>query len=204
MVQAEFAGTSDQINWLQLDWAIDNAVTSGTASYIAQLYNFATSSYPSSGDGYMTTSLGTSDFLQTQTITSNPTNFRNTTNSWKLLVTATNTTEAQFDLKIDLAVLTSQFTNYAINLQEQWLNVNATNVRQDLCIKTGTMGSEPLLVQVFHGGSWMNLMTLAPNYFNNVSLAPYIDSTTSHNPFHRKQRRSRPHARQLGKLTLST
>ena len=69
-------------------------------------------------------------------------------------------------------------TNYALNLQEQWTNVNATNLRQDLCIKTGTMGAEPLLVQVLHGGIWQNLMTLTPNYFNNVSLAPYIDSTT--------------------------
>ena len=66
--------------------------------------------------------------------------------------------------------------SYAINLEEQWLNVNATNLRQDLCIKTGTMGSEPLIVQVLHVGSWENLMTLVPNYFNNVSLAPYISS----------------------------
>ncbi len=66
--------------------------------------------------------------------------------------------------------------SYAINLEEQWLNVNATNLRQDLCVKTGTMGSEPLIVQVLHGGSWKNLMTLIPNYFNNVSLASYIDS----------------------------
>ena len=68
--------------------------------------------------------------------------------------------------------------NYALNLQEQWVNVNATNLRQDLCIKTGTMGAETLLVQVFHGGLWKNLTTLIPNSFNNVSLAPYIDSTT--------------------------
>ncbi len=175
-VQAEFAGTSDQINWLQLDWAIDSAVTSGTANYVAQLYNFATSSYPSSGDGYMTTSIGTSDFLQTQTITANPTTFRNSTNTWKFMLTAVNTTAEQFDLKVDLAKYTSTFTNYAVNLQEQWLSVNATNVRQDLCIKTGAMGSEPLLVQVLHGGSWLNLMSLVPNYFNNVSLAPFIDS----------------------------
>ena len=94
------------------------------------------------------------------------------------MVTATNTTAAQFDLKIDLAVLTSQFTNYAVNLQEQWLTVNATNLRQDLCIKTGATGSEPLIVQVLQGGSWSNLMTLVPNYFNNVSLASFIDSSS--------------------------
>jgi len=40
------------------------------------------------------------------------------------------------------------------------------------------MGTEPLLVQVLHGGSWQNILTLSPNFFNNVSLAPYIDSST--------------------------
>ncbi len=179
MAQAELTGTSNQYNWQQLVWAIDSAVTTGTASYTAQLYNFASSSYPSSGDGYISSaSLGTTDSLQTSTITSNPTNFRNNTNGWKLLLTASNTTSAQFNLKIDLAILTSQFSNYAINLQEQWLNVNATNLRQDLCIKTGAMGSEPLIVQVLYGGSWQNLMTLIPNYFNNASLVPFIDSST--------------------------
>jgi hypothetical protein len=178
MAQAELTGTSDAINWQQLAWTVDSATTVGTAGYALQMYNFAASQYSASGDGYLNaTSLGTSDFLQTQTITANPTNFRNNTNSWKLMLTAVNTTAEQFNLKIDLVQYTPQFTNYAVNLQEQWLSVNASNVRQDLCIKTGAMGSEPLLVQVLHGGSWLNLMALAPNYFNNVSLAPYIDST---------------------------
>ena len=38
--------------------------------------------------------------------------------------------------------------------------------------------AEPLVVQVLHSGSWVNLMTLAPNFFNNVTLIPYIDSST--------------------------
>ena len=38
-------------------------------------------------------------------------------------------------------------------------------------------GTESLLVQVWHSGIWQNLTTLAPNCFNNVSLAQYIDST---------------------------
>ena len=32
-------------------------------------------------------------------------------------------------------------------------------------------------MQILHSGAWQNLTTLIPNYFNNVSLAPYIDST---------------------------
>ena len=70
-------------------------------------------------------------------------------------------------------------TTYALNLEEQWTNINATNLRQELCVKTGfSFATEPLLVQIFYGGNWQNLMTLIPSYFNNVSLAPYIDSST--------------------------
>ncbi len=68
---------------------------------------------------------------------------------------------------------------YRLDIEEQWINVNASNVRQDLCIKTGSFsGSEPLVVQVWHGGSWANLMTLAPSSSNNATLRPYIDSST--------------------------
>ncbi len=178
--QAEFTGTSDLINWQNLTWSVDSAVTAGTAICTLQFYNFAlgtSGQYSTSGDGYNSVSLNTIDNTQTQTINMNPTNFRNSTSYWKLMVTAVNTTAAQFDLKIDMANFTSQFTNYAATLQEQWLNVNATNVRQDLCIKTGTMGSEPLIVQILHEGSWQNLLTLLPNFFNNVSLVQYIDSS---------------------------
>jgi hypothetical protein len=176
--EAEFTAPSDSINWQQLTWAVDSAVSAGTANCTMQLYNFGSSQYPNSGEGYMNTTLTTTDALQTQNITINPTNYRNATTYWKLKIFATNTSAAQFDLKLDLAQFTSRFTNYALNLQEQWLTVNASNVRQDLCIKTGSMGTEPLLVQVYSGGVWKNLMTLSANYFNNVSLAPYIDSST--------------------------
>jgi len=179
--QAEFTGASDLINWQQLTWAVDSAVTAGTANCDLQLYNFAagpSGQYSSSGDGYNTISLNTNDQLLTQVISSNPTNFRNSTGYWKLMLTAVNTTAAQFDLKLDLANFTSQFTNYAVNLQEQWVNVNATNIYQDLCIKTGTMGSESLLVQVLHDGTWQTLLSLLPNFCNNASLVQYIDSST--------------------------
>jgi hypothetical protein len=175
--QAEFAGTSDSINWQQLTWAVDSAVTAGTANYTLQLYNYTANQYPLSGDGYLSTALNTTGSLQNQTITANPTNYRNSTTGWKLLVTAQNISAAQFDLKIDMVRFTSQFTNYALDLREQWLTVNTSYVRQDLCIKTGALGAEPLLVQVLHGGQWVTLDTLKPNFFNNISVTQYIGSS---------------------------
>ena len=67
--------------------------------------------------------------------------------------------------------------NYALDLEEQWVNVNFTNTRQDLCIRTGSLGAEPLKVDVWYGGSWHNVLTLVSGW-NNVSLTPYIDSST--------------------------
>ena len=176
--QAEFNGVSDTMNWLQLTWTTVTSTTAGQVNLSLKLYNATAGAYPASGDGNIDSVITTSDSAQTQTITSNPVSYRNATTGWKLLVTAQNASAEQFDLKIDLAQLTTKFTNYAVNLQEQFLNVNASNPRQDLCIKTGSFSNEALIVQVLHGGQWVNLMTLQPNYFNNVTLIPYIDSIT--------------------------
>jgi hypothetical protein len=176
---AEFSGTSNTDTWNNLLWAIDASATSAGANITYQLYNYATSSYTTIGDGYQTDILSTNDNTKTQTITTNWQNFRNSTSGWKLKINATQTSTTQFDLKLDLAKFSPNENNYAVAVEEQWLTVNASNVRQDLCIKTGNFSmAEPLVVQVFHGGSWVNLMTLAPNFFNNVTLIPYIDSTT--------------------------
>lgn len=175
--QAEFNGISDTMNWQQLTWTTITSVTAGTANLTLKLYNATAGTYPIGGDGYINSLITTSDSTQTQIVTSNPLSFRNASTGWKLLIFAQNASSAQFDLKIDLVQLTTRFTNYAINLQEQFLIVNASNPRQDLCIKTGSFSNEALIVQVLREGEWVNLMTLQPNFFNNITLIPYIDST---------------------------
>lgn len=177
--QVEFTTNSAvAFPWNFLTWTVDSSASTSGVSATMQLYNSATGQYPASGDGFMTASLGTSDSTKLQTIVTSPANFLNSSGYWKVNVTAVKSGSSPFDLNLDLVQYSPDVANYAINLQERWLNINATNLRQDLCIKTGTMGTEPLMVQVFHAGTWKNLMTLAPSYFNNVSLAPYINSTT--------------------------
>jgi hypothetical protein len=175
--QVEFTTNSAiPFPWNFLKWTVDSSASTSGVSATIQLYNSATGQYPISGDGFMTTSLGTSDSTKIQTISISPANFLNSSGYWKVNVTAVKSGWSPFDLNLDLVQYSPDVANYALNLQEQWLNINATNLRQDLCIKTGTMGTESLKVQIFHAGTWKNLMTLAPNYFNNVSLAPYINS----------------------------
>ena len=175
--QVEFTGTSNTpLPWTDLVWLIDASASTSNVAATLQLYNWNSDTYSPSGDGYMTATLGTADSLSTQTITANMANFLSGSKNWKILVTATKVTTTPFDLNFDSAQYTPEIPNYALDLHEQWLTVDATYLRQDLCIKTGALAAEPLIVQVWHSGAWTNLMTLAPNYFNNASLTPYIDS----------------------------
>ena len=179
IAQVELVGNSSvPFPWNRLGWTTDSSASTSGVTATFQLYNSATSQYPVSGDGKMVATLGPGDSTQTQTIITNPTNYVNSSGYWKVNVTAIKATSTPFDLNLDFVEYNPDGPNYAINLQEQWLNVNGSNLRQDLCIKTGTMSTEPLIVQILYNGSWQNLMTLAPNNFNNASLVPYIDSTT--------------------------
>jgi hypothetical protein len=64
-------------------------------------------------------------------------------------------------------------------MEEQWTNLNFTALHPTLCIKTGSLGSENLAVDVWHAGSWNTVITgLASNAWNNVSVAQYVDSST--------------------------
>ncbi|MGB9915056.1 MAG: hypothetical protein ACPLIG_02985 [Candidatus Bathyarchaeales archaeon] len=178
--EVEFTGIADTQNWTQLTWTVDARSTTSDVNLTLQLYNFATGQYSTSGEGFMTDTVGnTTDLLKTQTITVNPTDFRNSSGYWKIKITAVKSTSTPFYMKFDLVRFSPYVTNYALELEEQWANVNATNPRYDLCIKTGTLGSEPLKVEVRSGSSWVPIINaLQPNIWNNVSVTQYISSPT--------------------------
>jgi hypothetical protein len=71
-------------------------------------------------------------------------------------------------------------TSYQLDLEEQWTNVNFTNPDQDLCIKAAPASGENLMVDVWNSGSWVNVASLngLVNGWKNVSVAPYISSST--------------------------
>jgi hypothetical protein len=175
--EVEFTGTANTQNWIQLTWALDSSASTSDVSVTYQLYNYQTGQYSTSGDGYMADTVGTSDSTKTQTITANLTDFRDGAGNWKLKFKAVKSTSTQFDMNIDLARYSPEVPNYALDIEEQWTNVDYTNPRQDLCIKTGTLGSENLMVDVWQGGAWHTLTSLV-NGWNNVSVTLYIDSPT--------------------------
>jgi len=104
-IEVEFTGSSDTLDWTQLDWVVDSAWTTPSVTVTLQLYNYNLEQYPISGDGYISyTSSATSntDETKSQTITTNPTHFRDGSGNWKIKVKGIKSTATQFDFEGDL------------------------------------------------------------------------------------------------------
>jgi len=118
--EVEFTGSSNTGTWNQLVWSIDSAWTTGSVSVTLQLYNYTLGNYPTSGNGYISyTSSATAntDETKNQTITQNPTQFRNATGYWKMKVRGVKTTTASFDFKADwIEFKPSTLGNYQLDL----------------------------------------------------------------------------------------
>lgn len=68
--------------------------------------------------------------------------------------------------------------NYELDLEAQWNSANCTQTNEYLCIRTGTLGAEALNVDVWTGGSWVNIITgLVADSWNNVSVSSFLASS---------------------------
>jgi hypothetical protein len=113
MVEVEFTGSSNTDDWTQLNWVVDSAWTTPSVTVTLQLYDFNLGQYPTSGDGYVSyTSSATSntDETKSQTISTNPTHFRDGSGNWKIKVKGIKSTTTQFDFKADLIKLEVTYT----------------------------------------------------------------------------------------------
>lgn len=102
--EVEFTGSSNTGSWTQLVWTVDLAWTTGSVSVTIQVYNYTSSGYPASGNGYnsyASSATANTDEARTQTITTNPASFRDGPGNWKIKVKGVKTTTAQFDFKAD-------------------------------------------------------------------------------------------------------
>jgi hypothetical protein len=117
-VEVEFTGSSNTLDWTQLDWVVDSAWTTPSVTVTLQLYNYNLGQYPTSGDGCISyTSIATSntDETKSQTITTNPTNFRDGSGNWKIKVKGIKSTATQFDFKGDLIKFEATYTLPPVN-----------------------------------------------------------------------------------------
>lgn len=75
----------------------------------------------------------------------------------------------------------SPSTNYELDLEIEWTNVNYTRPSETLCIKAGAFsGSEALQVRIWNStdSSWDPIMYLAANQWNNVSVTSHLTEST--------------------------
>jgi hypothetical protein len=173
--QVQFYGSSDLSSWSNVTWTVDSGFSINGVNATFQLFNYQTGAYPTSGNGFNNTIIGTANSTVTQLIASNPTYFRNSTGYWNLEVTATAST--QFNWNVDLVQFQTLSVNYNLTLEEQWNNVNYTSAQ--LCIKTGSLAAEALAVDVWNGNAWINVLTsLNANSWNNVTVSSYLQLST--------------------------
>jgi hypothetical protein len=145
------------------------------------LWNYQTGQYPTSGNGYVTDTIGTGGKTETQTITANPTDFRDTSGNWKLKVKYVKATSSSLDCKIDLIEYKVGADNFELELQEQWTNADYDQAYEELCVYTGPLSSENLYVDVWTGSTWVTVATLGSadsNKWINVTVSSYLSSST--------------------------
>jgi hypothetical protein len=126
-VEVEFAGLSNSFTWTQISWTVEAAWSSGSVATTLQLYNYALSNYPTSGDGFISyTSNATAgtDESRTQTVATNPVHFRNSTGGWRIKIKGVKTSTAPFDFKGDWIELRSTYySEYAVSAEFQFLSI---------------------------------------------------------------------------------
>jgi hypothetical protein len=95
-----------------------------------QLYNYAAGAYSTSGDGYKTDILGTSNVTETQTITINPTQFNDTNGNWKLKIRGVKSTNTSFLMNVDWIELQATYSATGDTIScgvWQWYSLKATS-----------------------------------------------------------------------------
>ena len=116
--EVEFTGTSDTQSWIQLVWTIDSSFTATSVTTTFQLFNYTADAYPESGDGYITDTIGTTDVTKTQTITTNPTNFRDGSGNWRIKVKGVKIAATQFDFKADwIEFKPTHYSEYTVSTE---------------------------------------------------------------------------------------
>jgi hypothetical protein len=132
-VEVEFTGSSNIQSWMQLEWTIDSSFTTADVPTTFQLYNFQTGQYPTSGDGYMTETVGTADVTKNQTITISSTNFRDIDGKWKIKIKGAKATDTQFELKADLIEFKATATSmYRLNINNDFTIALSTYPLKDI------------------------------------------------------------------------
>ncbi len=171
----EFTGSSNTGAWNQLVWSIDSAWTTGSVSVTLQLYNYTLDNYPTSGNGfisYTSSATANTDETKNQTITQNPTQFRNATGYWKMKVKGIKTTTTSFDIKADwIEFKPSAPGNYQLDLDGTFtidLSTYPLSYIQTIEVRLGYRASDAGEKWYLKAYNWTAL-TFSDNGFNTTA-----------------------------------
>jgi hypothetical protein len=162
--EVEFTGTATNGSMARLAWTVDSKFTTDNVSTTFQLFNYNVSAYPTSGDGFMTSTIGASNATVAQTITINPTYFRDAASgNWKMKIKAAKATIAQFNWSCDFVEyrLNYTMTSYILDLEEQWTNVDYNGANGVLAIYVGSGNNSRSLET---SGGYMVVGSGTPNW----------------------------------------
>jgi hypothetical protein len=104
IAEVEFVGISNAEAWDKVVWEVDSSWDVGDVNVTVQFYNYNQGGYVSTGNGflnYLSNSTADTDELKTQTISSLPTDFKNSTGGWKAKITGVKLNTLQFQMKVD-------------------------------------------------------------------------------------------------------
>jgi len=85
----------------------------------------------------------------------------------------------QDDWDIDLIALhTWNASNYELDLEVQWTDVDHDEANEWLSIYCDQLGDESILVDVWNGATWVNLFTDLESGWNSIDISSYLSSST--------------------------
>lgn len=156
-LEIEFEGSSNTYNWSRMVWFFNGAFTTTNVSVTLQLYNYSSSQYSTSGEGYIfyiSSSEANTEETQSQTII-NPQFFRDASGNWKLRIVAVKEINVPFDCKVDMlelepyvkgALLTfNNSGSMTVHIVSLWV-INSTNhQRYDIDVFVNPAESSPFL-----------------------------------------------------------
>jgi hypothetical protein len=78
----------------------------------------------------------------------------------------------QSSWSIDAALLHLFSPDFKLDLEVQWTSVKYLLVHKELCIYTGSLGSENIIVDAWNGNNWIPIFNpLQPSRWNNASIS---------------------------------
>jgi len=180
--EVEFTGTSNTEPWAQLVWTVDSSFTTTSVTTTFKLFNNQTGQYPTSGDGFMTDTIGTTDVTKTQTITVNVTKYRDGSGNWKIKVKAMKTATTQFDFKIDLVEFKPTYNQYTVSTEFLFTSMTKNTPTQlnFTVVSEYDIASVNVTIQVWNysspgyvpGGTigYLNYTSSGPNETKNLNI----------------------------------